>query len=419
MNDVLPEEVGRWQKLERIFRSLVELYGFREVRTPIVEDTGLFVRSIGEATDVVDKEMYSFERHRDSLTLRPEGTAGAVRAYVEHGVSKREPVTRWYYLGSMFRAERPQRGRYRQFHQAGCEVFGEAGPISDVETISMVYSLMTNLGIEGVEIAVNSIGGPGTRARYRDALLAHFTPKLASLSEHAQQRLQINPLRVLDSKDPRDIEASQGAPSILEHLEDADREHWEAVVAGLQALGTPYCIEPTLVRGLDYYTRTLFEVRASSGQLGSQNALAGGGRYDGLVASLGGPETPAFGFALGIERVLLAMPEEPQRVAPLCYVAPMGVEAQRLALVAARELRGAGLGVEVDGRGGSLKSMLRRADSLGSRFVLVIGESEVARSVVALKDLVAHDQQEVALAELVARVQALASRPVETTGGPA
>jgi histidyl-tRNA synthetase len=394
MNDILPDEVGRWQRVEQCFRRTAELYGFHEVRTPLLEQTELFVRSIGETTDVVEKEMYTFDRNKESLTLRPEGTASAARAYVEHSVHAREPVSRWYYLGPMFRAERPQRGRYRQFYQAGCEIFGDAGPAADAELIDMLFHLFAELGIGGLEVAVNSIGGPETRARYRDALLAYFRPLKEQLSEHAQARLEQNPLRILDSKDPRDQSVAAGAPSLLNQLEDADRQHWEGLQHALDALGTPYRVEAGLVRGLDYYTRTLFEIRSAQGELGTQNTLAGGGRYDAMIKGLGGPHVPAIGFAMGLERILLAMPRQEPKPVPFCFLAPLGDAALGQALGLAREIRALGYRAELDGRGGSMKSMLRRADGLGARLCVVLGEAEVARGVVQLKDLAQRSQHD-------------------------
>lgn len=410
MNDVLPDEIGRWQRLERVFRSTVELCGFREVRTPIVEPTELFVRSIGEATDVVEKEMYSFERHRDALTLRPEGTAGAARAFIEHKIANRAPLTRWYYLGPMFRAEQPQRGRYRQFYQAGCEIYGDSGPLSDAELIDMLVRFFTELGIQGLEVCVNTLGGGETLARYRQAVSEYFEGRSAELSQHAQSRLKSNPLRILDSKDPRDIAASAGAPSILDQLSDDDRSHWQGLLGALDKLETPYKVEPTLVRGLDYYTRTLFEIRASAGEIGSQNAIAGGGRYDGLVSSLGGNATPAVGFALGIERVLLAMAEPSEPPRPICFIAPLGGDAGREGLLLAKRLRERGVEVELDGRGASMKSMLRRADGMAARACVIIGESELSRRVVQLKDLAGHAQREVALDRVVDEIASLFGR---------
>ena len=407
MNDILPDEIGRWHQLEQAFRAMAEQHCYREVRTPIVEPTPLFERSIGEATDIVEKEMYSFERHHDALTLRPEGTAGAVRAYVEHHVSQQEPVTRWYYVGPMFRGERPARGRYRQFHQLGCELLGDPGPACDAEMVDMLHGFFRDLGITDLEVVINSLGGPATRPRYRDALVEHLTPHKAELSEDSQRRLSTNPLRILDSKDPRDIEALAGVPSILDLLDDDDREHWNTLQKHLDQLGTPYRADPTLVRGLDYYTRTLFEVRSNAGEVGAQNALGGGGRYDELVGEIGGAKTPAIGFALGMERILLAMDVPAPAPAPLCAIAPMGVRAAGEALVIARELRQRGVRVDTDCRGGastSLKAMLRRANAQGARICLVIGESELESGQVQLKNLEARTQELIARDRVVDQV---------------
>jgi histidyl-tRNA synthetase len=313
-------------------------------------------------------------------------------------------VTRWYYIGPMFRAEQPQRGRYRQFHQAGCEAYGDAGPYSDAEMIDMLVGFLGRLGIRNVRVLVNCLGGTGTRERYRQALEAHFRPRADQLSEHAKKRLDDNPLRILDSKNPKDIEASAGAPSILELLEPEDKAHWDGLLRALDALGTPYEISPTLVRGLDYYTRTLFEIQGASGELGSQNALLGGGRYDRMVNELGGPDVPAIGFAMGLERLLLAMPEEPPVKRELVFVAPLGDRARLEALKLGRELRAAGITVEVDARGNSMKSLLRRADGLGARVALLLGDAEIDQGTVQLKDLAQHTQAAVPRGELLERL---------------
>jgi histidyl-tRNA synthetase len=413
MNDILPDQVGRWQRLEATFRQTVARYGYEEVRTPLVEPTALFVRSIGEATDVVDKEMYTFERHDEMLTLRPEGTASAARAYVEHSQHAREPITRWYYTGAMFRAERPQRGRYRQFHQAGCELYGDAGPYSDAEMLAMLAEFFGSLGITGLKIDINSIGGTESRNRHREALLAFLRPRAEQLSEHARQRLEINPLRVLDSKDPRDRSACDGSPSILDHLTPEDQKHWDDLRRALDSMAVPYNIEPKLVRGLDYYTRTLFEISATSGELGTQNALCGGGRYDAMIEGLGGPSTPAVGFALGIERVLLAMPIEEKPASPFCYFAPMGDAATLMSLKFAQALRQRGFRAEVDSRGLRLKGMLRRADSMKSKLVVVLGDSELERNIAAVKALDTHTQNDVPFETLV---DTLAAQLAENLG---
>lgn len=409
MNDILPDEVAHWHALERAFRETAELHGYGEVRTPIVEGTELFVRSIGETTDVVEKEMYTFLRHDESLTLRPEGTAGAARAYVQHKLHGKEPISRWYYLGPMFRAERPQRGRYRQFYQAGCEIFGDPGPACDAEMIDMLVGLFRELGISDVVASVGSIGGAATRERYRQALLAFLEPKADELSDHARTRLQVNPLRILDSKDPRDQAACEGAPNVLDVLEPDDQAHWDTLRRQLDALGTPYTVDPLLIRGLDYYTRTLFELKSGAGELGAQNTLCGGGRYDGMIRELGGPVVPAIGFAMGLERILLALGKRDLAQRPTCAVAPLGGRAIEEALKVGRALRKAGVRADVDGRGNSLKSMLRRADGLGARWCIVIGEAELEQGVVQLKDLVEHSQEALALGDVVAKVAGAAA----------
>lgn len=419
MNDVLPDEVWRWHELESVFRRVVELHRYSEVRTPLLETTQLFVRSIGETTDVVDKEMFTFTRSEESLTLRPEGTAGAARAYLSQKVYAREPVSRWYYVGPMFRAERPQRGRYRQFHQAGCEVYGDPGPICDAEMIEMLCSFFRALGVNELEVSINSLGGPESRARYRTQLLEFLRPRAEELSDHARSRLEANPLRVLDSKDERDRRAAEGAPSILDVLTGEDQAHWDGLQEALTALGTPYRVRPSLVRGLDYYSRTLFEINATTGDLGAQNTLVGGGRYDGLLRDLGGPDLPAVGFAMGIERILLALGERSAPRAAICYLAPLGARARREALLLARDLRGWGIPVDLDARGTSLKSMLRRADSLGAPLCLLLGDSEVDRGVVQMKDLENHTQQELPRDQVVARVMERltpAKRAIDETG---
>lgn len=415
MNDILPGEVERWHRLEATFRRMAELYGYGEVRTPVLEHTALFVKEIGETTDVVEKEMYSFERHGDQLTVRPEGTAGCARAYVEHNVAAKEPISRWYYVGPMFRGERPAKGRYRQFYQLGCEHYGDPGPVADAEMIDFVSALLRALGIPSFTVHVNSLGSGGTRARYRDALRAWLEPRKHTLSEDSQRRLDRNPLRILDSKDPRDQEAAKGAPSILEVLDDADKAHWEGLRHALDVLGVPYVVDPSLVRGLDYYTRTLFELKTSAGDLGAQNTLVGGGRYDDMIAGLGGPKVPAIGFAAGMERLLATMPEVAAARGPAVYLAPLVPAGVDRALVLARELRALGVGTEVDGRGARLKPMLRRADAVGARYCLLLGDGELERGVVTVKDLVAHAQDEIPL-EGAARViadRAAASTRVE------
>ncbi|NOY91966.1 MAG: histidine--tRNA ligase [Deltaproteobacteria bacterium] len=398
MNDILPEETPRWHRLEAELRSVFERHGYGEVRTPIVEKTALFTRSIGEATDIVNKEMYSFvDKGDEALTLRPEGTASCARAFLQHSVGAKKPVNKWYYLGPMYRRERPARGRYRQFYQAGVECYGDPGPFVDAEMIDMSVSLLAALGITEVRVLLNSLGSDQTRARYRDALKEFFTPLAAELSPESQARLEQNPLRILDSKSPKDQELSQGAPPILDFLGDDDREHFDELRRALDALGTPYEVDTSLVRGLDYYTRTLFEVQTTSGSLGAQSALLGGGRYDGMLAELGGKATPAVGFAMGLERLLHMMPEEQAPPALDAFVVMAGAALRPEALRLAKALRAEGARVDVDLRGGSLKSQLRRVDKSGAAYALVLGEGELERGVVQLKDLARHEQEELTL----------------------
>ena len=410
MNDVLPGEVARWQRLEAAFRACFERLGYREVRTPYVEHTPLFVRTIGEATDVVEKEMYSFSHRDEALTLRPEGTAGAARAYVEHNVQNQEPITRWYYLGPMFRAERPQRGRYRQFSQFGAECFGDPGPACDAEMIDALVGFLREIGVPSVDVFVNSIGGTATRAKYKEALLAHLTPKKDSLSENAQRRLATNPLRILDSKHPADQEAIASAPAILESLVDEDRAHFEGLKRHLDALGTPYKVDPRLVRGLDYYGRTLFEIKGAYEKLGAGSTLLGGGRYDGMVAELGGANVPAIGFAAGVERLLIASELTVSSSVVDVFVVPLGDAAVDPALVLGRDVRRAGMRCEVDTRNASIKSQLRRANALGARVAVIVGERELADRVAEVKDLARHAQERVPLGDVPKHVEALLAK---------
>ncbi len=434
MNDILPEEARSWQHIERVFRDVASLYGYGEVRTPIIEDTALFSKELGETSDVVEKEMYSFRRHDNELTVRPEGTAGAARAYVEHAMWGKEAVTRWYYIGAMFRGERPAKGRYRQFHQIGCELYGDAGPTSDAEMIELCVRVLDGLAIKDLTVHVNSLGssGPGetnTRARYRAALLDHFTPRRAELSEDSQRRLEKNPLRILDSKDPRDIALAKEAPSIVDVLSDEDRAHFDGVKAALDALGIAYVVDPRLVRGLDYYTRTLFEIKTGSADLGAQNTLCGGGRYDEMVEGLGGQKTPAIGFAMGVERLFIAHEASKRETsAPAwnraVYLASLPSsddagaksDALRAALAVAKELRDAGVRCDVDTRDAKLKAMIRRADALRTRACVIVGDEERRTNVVTLKDLANEVQISVPRAELVQKLAEVLASPIRAKG---
>jgi histidyl-tRNA synthetase len=306
MNDLFEGELATWRKVEDAARRTFLAFGYGEVRTPIVEETALFVRGVGEGTDIVDKEMYAFPDGDKNLSLRPEGTAGVVRAMIEHGKLAADAEERVFYLGAMFRRERPQKGRYRQFHQFGAEALGLTAASVDVEMMAMIAAFLDDLGVTGVQLLVNTLGDPEDRARYGAALRDHFSKVAGELSADSQRRLQTNVLRILDSKDPKDQALAQGAPRTLDHLGDDARAHFDQVQAGLTRLGIPFVVEPKLVRGLDYYTRTVFEAQAAQG-LGAQNTVAAGGRYDGLVETLGGRKTPAVGFAGGMERLILLL----------------------------------------------------------------------------------------------------------------
>lgn len=433
MNDILPDESRAWLHIERVFREVATLYGYGEVRTPVIEDTALFAKELGETSDVVEKEMYSFRRHDNELTVRPEGTAGAARAFVEHAMWGKEASTRWYYIGAMFRGERPAKGRYRQFHQVGCELYGDAGPTADAEMIELSVRVLRALGIADVTVHVNSLGSGGggeesTRSRYRAALLDHFGPRRAELSEDSQRRLEKNPLRILDSKDPRDAAAAASAPNIVDVLSDEDRAHFEGVKSALDALDIQYVVDPRLVRGLDYYTRTLFELKTTSGDLGAQNTLCGGGRYDDMIEGLGGPKTPAIGFAMGVERLLIAhraataTTQTSTAWQPAAYLASVvsgeegRAEALRAALGLAKTCRDAGLRCDVDARDAKLKAMIRRADALRARALLILGDEERRTGVVTLKDLANQTQVSVPLSEVVARLGEVFASPVRNAG---
>jgi histidyl-tRNA synthetase len=416
MNDILPGESARWQALETAFRTVCDRYGYREVRTPVCEYVELFSRGIGGGTDIVQKEMYTFDdRGERTLALRPEGTAGAVRAVLEHGVLAKEPVVRWYYTGPMFRAERPAKGRYRQFYQVGVEVYGDASPAADAECIELATRFIRDLGITDVKVRVNSLGGEGTRARYRDALVAYFTPLREQLSPESQSRLERNPLRILDSKDPRDLPLKAAAPSILDALDPDDRAHFDAVCALLHTLEVAHVVDPTLVRGLDYYTRTVFEIVDTSGSLGAQDALGGGGRYDRLFLNLGADASvPAFGFGLGVERLLLSAPEPVVRkgfsVAVVAAAKGDNLTVTGAALALARDLRAREVTAHVDTRFVSMKSQFRRADDLGASMVLILGDSEVQSGEVTVKTMATGVQERLPRAQAIEAV--LAARSV-------
>jgi histidyl-tRNA synthetase len=389
MNDILPAESGRWQRLEEVVRSWARSYGYSEIRTPIVEPTALFSRGLGLVTDIVEKEMYSFEDslNGEHLTLRPEMTAGVVRAAIEHNLLYDGPKRLWY-CGPMFRHERPQRGRYRQFHQVGVEALGFGGPDVDVEVIAMCQRLWDDLDLRDIGLQINSIGDASERGRHRADLIAHFEKNQDVLDPEAKRRLHSNPLRILDSKNPAMQPLIEAAPRLLDYLEAPAREHFEGLQAGLADLGIVATINPRLVRGMDYYNRTVFEWVTD--KLGAQATVCGGGRYDPLVEMLGGKAAPACGFALGMERLLDLVEQAGSLEAEAgadVYVVSSGAGTSSAALRASEQLRAAGLDVVMHAGGGSFKSQFRRADASGAALALIIGEDELARGELGLKRL--------------------------------
>ncbi|MBH9331386.1 histidine--tRNA ligase [Pseudomonas aeruginosa] len=394
MNDILPEQTPAWRYLERTFAGLLDGYGYSEIRLPILEFTELFARGIGEGTDVVDKEMYTFlDRNGESLTMRPEGTAGCVRAVLEHGLSGGGQVQKLWYTGPMFRYEKPQKGRYRQFHQIGVEVFNLPGPDIDAELIILTWRLWQKLGMaDAVTLQLNTLGSSEARARYREALVAYLQERFEQLDEDSQRRMTTNPLRILDSK----VESTQallvGAPTLHDYLDEESIAHFEGLKARLDAVGLRYEINQKLVRGLDYYCRTAFEWVTD--KLGAPGTVCGGGRYDGLVSQFGGKPTPGVGFAMGVERLVLLLetlgviPAELNRPADL-YVCAFGEPAELAALTLAEQLRSAipGIRLLVNAGAGSFKSQFKKADKSGARFALILGEDEVANRVVGFKPL--------------------------------
>ena len=409
MNDYLPEETALWQRIEGTLKQVLGSYGYSEIRLPIVEQTPLFKRAIGEVTDVVEKEMYTFEaRNGESLTLRPEGTAGCVRAGIEHGLLYNQEQRLWY-IGPMFRYERPQKGRYRQFHQLGAEVFGLQGPDVDAELILLTARWWKALGIaEHVKLELNSIGSLEARANYRDALVAFLEQHVEVLDEDCKRRMYSNPLRVLDSKNPEVQALLNDAPRLSEYLDEESRAHFAGLCELLAQAGIPYTVNERLVRGLDYYNRTVFEWVTTS--LGAQGTVCAGGRYDGLVEQLGGRATPAVGFAMGLERlVLLVQAVNPEFKAPSAidvYVISSGAGTQSAAMQLAEQVRDAApqLKLMTNYGGGNFKKQLTRADKWGARIALILGESEVAAQQVVVKDLRSGEQETLAQSEVAARL---------------
>jgi histidyl-tRNA synthetase len=405
MHDVLPAEpakdgwlhAARWRAVERTFRTLCRQYDYREIRTPVMESTELFVRSVGEGTDIVSKEMFTFtDRGGRSMTLRPEGTAPALRAYVQHHLFGESAVTKLFYIATIYRYERGQKGRYREHQQTGVEALGSKDPAVDAEVIGLAMEFYRRLGIAETELRLNSVGCPECRPAYREALLAYAQPRLDAMSEDNRTRFAVNPLRMLDSKDERDRRALTDSPKLLDYLCDDCRTHFATLRDYLAALDVRYTLDTNLVRGFDYYTKTSFEI--VSPELGAQNVLGGGGRYDGLVEEIGGPPTPGIGFGIGTERCLLVLdqlgidlPIEDER--PVAMVAPLGDAARVIAVRLLRDLRRAGIAADMDYAGRSLKAQLRQADKLGARFVCLIGDDEMARGVATIKDMAGGAEQ--------------------------
>ena len=405
MNDVLPGAIARWHEMESVAHEVFALYGYREVRTPVVEHAALFARGVGEVTDIVTKEMYVFEdKGEDLLALRPENTAGTVRAFIEHGAHVEGPQ-KWYYLGPMFRRERPQKGRYRQFHQIGCEAFGVAEPHLDAEQMAMLDDYLGRLGVRAA-LKLNTVGDASCRPAYIAELEAYLVSRQGELCADCRDRIERNPLRVLDCKVESCQPVLDAAPRLLDRLCDGCRSHFQGVRAGLDALGVAHVVDPRLVRGLDYYVRTAYEF--TSDALGSQSAVAGGGRYDRLVETLGGPPTPGIGFALGQERlalVLESLARQPSERRPAVFFVSADGAGALESLKRAAELRRAGIACDLDARGGKMKAQFRQAERVGARFALVLGEAEVRTGEAKLKDMATREETPVALADLASRLR--------------
>ena len=396
--DILPLDVYKWHHVEKITTETARIFGFSEIRTPVFEHTELFLRGVGDTTDVVQKEMYTFSDKGDrSITLRPEGTASAARAYLEHSLFASGGITKLFYNIACYRYEKPQAGRMREFHQFGAEVYGCQNPSCDAEVIAFVHTILCNLGIKDIKLNVNSIGCPSCRAEYSRALTHYLTEGYDRLCETCHNRLEKNPMRVLDCKSSACKEVSKGAPSILEYICPECREHFEAVLSYLTDMGIDYSIDPSIVRGLDYYTKTVFEFVSDS--IGAQGTICGGGRYDNLIEELGGSPTPGIGFAMGIERIILVMEAQgvniPEAPAPDIFIASIGqdVFVQKFTY----ELRKIGVHTECDHLGRSLKAQMKYANKSGARYVIAVGEDEVNKGIVKIKNMSDSSEAELSL----------------------
>lgn len=406
--DIMPADVAAWRYLEDTMRKVCAQYGYKEIRTPVFEHTELFLRGIGETTDVVEKEMYTFtDRGERSLTLRPENTASAVRAYIEHKLYAEPAPTKLFYIGPMFRYDRPQAGRYRQFHQFGIEALGIQGPNIDAEIILLAVQILQSLGLKDLKLKINSVGCPNCRPGHREKLQEFFKPNFDHLCKDCQSRYDRNPLRLLDCKNPKCQELGVGAPSLEECLCDECKAHFNGLKELLTAAGVDFEVDHNLVRGLDYYTKTAFEIQYKP--LGAQSAVCGGGRYDGLIEEVGGPATPGIGFAMGMERVLLAL--ESQNLLPAAddamdvFIVCPKKENFTLAFKTAIELRRAGLKVDYDFQGRSMKAQMKAANRVQAKYVLIFGEDEVARGQVVLRNMANSEQNEIAISDILTKLQ--------------
>lgn len=402
-NDILPGEVEKWQYLEELARNVCKQYGYHEIRTPIFEHTELFLRGVGETTDIVEKEMYSFlDRGERNITLRPEGTAPTVRAFLENKLYAQPQPTKLFYIGPMFRYDRPQAGRYRQFHQFGIEVFGSNHPSVDAEVIGLACDYLERLGLDNLEVHINTVGCPECRKKHKESLIAFFEDKKDQLCETCGGRLEKNPLRILDCKSPLCQELSENAPTTLSSACPECEIHFQQVQEYLTEIGIKYTINPRLVRGLDYYTNTAFEILVQG--IGAQSALCGGGRYNGLIEQCGGKPTPGIGFALGVERLLLTLNQQekslPESGTPDIFIASIGAEAQKASFKLAIDLRKKGFIVEKDYLDKSLKAQLKTADRFQVKYTLILGEEELAGGKVLLRDMAGSEQIEISISEI-------------------
>ena len=405
--DILPDQSHGWQALKVIIRSTMNNYGYKEIRTPAFERTELFSRGVGEETDIVSKEMYSWtDQGGEKLTLKPDLTAPVVRAFIQHNLREQSPINKLYYIDTLFRRERPQKGRYRQFHQFGIEAFGSENPEIDVEVIAVALAVLNNLGLEGLTLKLNSIGSPECRTLYRQAIRSYLKPYLNDLSEISQRRFEKNPLRILDTKIPHEIEILNDIPNVSDSWTPEDKAHFEELKSLLDAMDIQYSLAPRLVRGLDYYTRTTFEITSSA--LGAQDALCGGGRYDGLVKTLGGKATPGIGFAAGMERILLAMGNFDSNINNTqLYIVGLGDTVRPVVVKLAEDLRQNNIRTNFDPLRRSLKAQMREANKADARYAILIGDQELESGEVELKDLSTGDQEKIALDKLVDHINSL------------